>query len=1281
MRSTILEEEHLAPQESAGFWSRITYSFVSPLMILGAQRPLHPADLQPLPRRFNSERHLTIFEKYWSDERLEHPEGPSLFAALRRCFSRRFLQSVGLELLEVLLGFVGPLALKAVIGFTADKSRPVSEGLILVVLLFISSLTKGISAAWTLQITTAVGMDVHSAVVCAVYRKSFRLSKAEKYSRGDIVNMQSNDALRIANIVSALNVLWTAPLTILVSVAMLLQSIGAAALAGLGFMLLLVPLQGMAVGQLETIREEVIGYTDKRISLMSELLNGIRIVKFSTMEGHFRARVMEVRRKELNLLRLQSYWHAVTSFLVFVAPTMTAVVTFVTYAVSGNVLDAQAIFTAMSLFNLLRLPLSFLPVVLFSAVESVVALQRIEDYLLSSEVSPQQTATTNNHNDMNDNNNNNNNNNNNVDLDEEALAGGTMILIEHARFRWGGGSLDDIPSLIVPSLRVNRGQLCMIIGRVGSGKSTLLNAMLGEIDKLTGVVAMDTGVDGRVAYCSQSAWMQNATVRDNILFGNAFFPSQYDDVVRCCALETDLRLLSQGDGTQIGEKGVTLSGGQKQRIAIARAAYSGCDLVLLDDVLSAVDPHVANHIFNKCIVNPELLGRKTRVMVLHQLQFLSHADVVVVVDEGKVTFVGDYPTFATDPSMSDLMETIQPHDEKHGQGHEGGGDDTEVDGTGKEEGKSLTEAEERSTGAISFDVIRRYAEACGASRYHFFGLVVLAEFSQATSDVWLAVWSDHKLQPDPGASFYLGVYVLLGSIVAFLSLLRGVASVEATMQASSRLHYAMLDAILRAPSGFFDITPVGRILTRFSKDMDSLDTSMSDGINSFFTILSLTVGTLLVIVWVMPPFFFVLIPLSWFYYQLMQYYRATSRELARISSTQSSPVYAFFSETLNGTSTIRAYKREAEFCFRNDVLVDSYHKCYWLILSVARWLNVRLEGVGAFIVLFSGLLAAWYRNTMDPGQVGLVLTYGLQMVAALEMIVSGVSSMENQFNAVERALFYALYLPSEAPAVQSVRPPWNWMESGAEIVFQNYCSRYRVDLEDVLRGVTARIMPRQRVGVIGRTGSGKSSTFLALLRMMEAHSGRIVISGIDISSIGLLDLRSKIAIIPQDPVLFSGTVRTNLDPYGEVPDREMYDALERVQLRTYFETHPDGLDHAVTENGENFSLGQRQLLCLARAILRKAKLLLMDEVTASVDIATDRLIQETVRTQFNDCTVLTIAHRLDTILTYDAVMVMDQGRVAEMGSPRELLQNPTGRFTEMLGLKMRDEALNNPAVH
>eukprot|EP00759_Apiculatamorpha_spiralis_P023660 PhF_6_TR27215/c0_g1_i1/m.40054 len=1280
MESSFLPEEKLAPQEEAGFWSSITYSFVTPVLRLGAERPLLVNDLQALPRRYNAERHLAAFETFWYNERVENPEAPSLFTALRRCFGRRFLKSVGLEFLEVLLGFVGPLALKAVIGFTADKTRPVGEGLLLVFLLFVSSLTRGVSAAWTLQITTAVGMDVHSAIVCSVYRKSFRLSRAGAYNRGDIVNMQSNDALRIANIVSALNVLWTGPTTIVVAVIMLLQSIGPAALAGLGFMLFLVPLQGIAVSQLENIREEVIGLTDKRISLISELLNGVRIVKFSTMENHFRARIMEVRRKELALLRLQSYWHAVTSFLVFVAPTMTAVVTFVTYALAGNVLDAQAIFTAMSLFNLLRLPLSFLPVVLFAAVESVVALQRIEEYLLATEVAAQPFVHA------------------GLVRDEDGGGGGgpappigeedtseitqqmivdkTVILIEKARFKWGGGSLDSIPSLILPSLRVRRGQLCMVIGRVGSGKSTLLNAILGEVEKLTGVVAVDNGREGRIAYCTQAAWMQNASVRENILFGQPYFPSVYDDVIRCSALETDLRLLSQGDGTQIGEKGVTLSGGQKQRIAIARAAYSGCDIVLLDDVLSAVDPHVANHIFTNCIMNPNMMGNKTRIMVLHQLQFLSNADVIVAVDGGNVTFVGSYEELSQNPTMAPLIETMAPREENTTQKEEGA-----VEGTGKEEAKSLADAEERSTGAVSMDVVSRYVEACGPSMWHFLSLVCLAEVAQATSDVWLAVWSDHKIEPDPGVHLYLGVYMLLGVIVAFLSLLRGIAAVEATMQASSRIHFAALEAILRAPTGFFDITPVGRILTRFSKDMDSLDTSLSDGINSFFTILSLTAGTLIVIIVVMPPFVVALLPLGYFYYQLMQFYRSTSRELARIGSTQSSPVYAFFSETLNGTSTIRAYRREAEFCKRNDTLLDNYHKCYWLILSVARWLNVRLEGVGAFIVLASGLLAAMYRNSMDPGQVGLVLTYGLQMVAALEMIVNGVSSMENQFNAVERTLFYALHLPSEAPAVQTSRPPWNWMESGAEIEFQNFCSRYRVDLDDVLKGVTLRIMPRQRVGVIGRTGSGKSSLFLTLLRMMEAHAGRIIISGIDISTIGLLDLRSKIAIIPQDPVLFSGSVRTNLDPHGEAPDREMYDALERVQMRSYFETHPDGLNHAVTENGENFSLGQRQLLCLARAILRKAKLLLMDEVTASVDIETDRLIQDTVRTQFNDATVLTIAHRLDTILTYDLIVVMDAGRVSEMASPRELLLNPTSRFSEMAGPTLREQALNNPDVH
>eukprot|EP01065_Artemidia_motanka_P025291 TRINITY_DN30296_c0_g1_i1.p1 TRINITY_DN30296_c0_g1~~TRINITY_DN30296_c0_g1_i1.p1 ORF type:complete len:1254 (+),score=356.57 TRINITY_DN30296_c0_g1_i1:108-3869(+) len=1217
------------------FWARATYSAADEVLRKGYTRPLLAEDIPPLEPRQEAQIACEQFEQEWQAE-LQN-DSPSLLRTLRRCYETRFLESVSLEFLEVLLSFVGPLALKAVIGFTADKSRPVLEGVALVVLLFISSVVKGVSASWTLSITTSVGMDVHSSVVSQVYRKSLRLSPSTTYSRGAVVNIQSNDCLRVANIVSALNVLWTAPLTIIVAVILLVQSVGTAAFAGFGFMLFLVPINGIAVAQMESIREEVIQLTDSRVTIMTELLGGARIVKFTTLEEHFKSRILNVRRRELDLLAAQSYWHAFTSFLVFATPTLTSVFTFVTYAALGNTLDAKAIFTALSLFNLLRVPLSFLPVVIFSMVESSVALDRVQAFLTAPEINPNAV---------------------------EQVGPRAPITISSGVFGWDSKAAPTLGSREPINLTIPPGCLCMIVGKVGSGKSSVLSALLGMIEKRQGRVLVPSGT---VAYCPQQPWLANDTVRGNILFGNSYSPSAYDDAIRVCSLKSDLTLLPNGDLTEIGERGVTMSGGQRQRISLARAVYSNVATVLLDDVLSAVDPHVAQSIFDQCIVGA--LNQKTRVMVTNAVQFLPKADLVVVLDDsGNVSFQGSYPSLVQSGVQ---VEQLAPVDEAAAQTETVPGaaafraddkDPFQTTGVGQ-----LHQEEERAVGAVSGEVIHQYMTACGETLLYFGVFVILAEVAQATSDIWLAMWSDKRLSPSPGANFYLTVYVVLGMVVALLSFLRGISAVEAAIRASRRLHAEMLSSVLRAPASFFDVTPLGRILARFSKDLDSLDTSLADGLNSFFTVVSMTIGTLLVVLVALPPFAVALVPLGIFYAKIMNYYRSTSRELARISATASSPIYAFFAETLSGTASVRAYHRVVHFQDQNDHLVDRYHRVYWFSLTIGRWLNVRLEFIGAVIVLVAGLLVAFYRDSMDPGQVGLVLTYGLQMVAALEMIVTGVSSMETQLNAVERVLHYARSIPQEAPAViENARPSFDWLEHRSDIVVRNLSVRYRPDLPNVLHAINVVIPSRAKCGVVGRTGSGKSSFFLTLLRMMEASSGTIEMGGMGIQDIGLRDLRARIAIVPQEPTLFSGTLRSNLDPYGEYSDRDILESLEKAHCREVAERDAAKLDAVVLENGENFSVGERQLLCLARALLRRSRVLLMDEVTASVDIGTDRLIQETVTREFDDCTVLTIAHRLDTVINGTHILVLDQGRVAEFGSPRDLLLDPRGTFNSMV---------------
>ena len=576
-------------------------------------------------------------------------------------------------------------------------------------------------------------------------------------------------------------------------------------------MLLLVPINGIAVSQMEMIRMEVIGLTDSRVALMNELLSGVRIAKFMCSEEHFKTKLLDIRKRELELLRSQSYWHAFTSFLVFITPTITSVFTFVTYAALGNVLDARSIFTALSLFNLLRVPLSFLPIVIFSMIESSVALERVQNFLMSAEI-------------------------NSASI--ERVDPRSDVVISEGVFSWNAttedGSNPTLGGVTPINMRVKCGSLCLIVGKVGSGKTSLLSCISGQIIKIAGRVVLPSG---SVAFCPQQAWLANDTVKGNILFGNAYFKNTYQNCIRSCSLLADLKLFPNGDQTEVGEKGVTLSGGQRQRIALARAVYSNADLVLLDDVLSAVDPHVARSLFEGVLLG-ELAG-KTRIMVTNAIQFLPRADQIIILgSDGDIAFSGTYSEMRqsglqTDQfASSDDIEGVVPGAAINREREAQQTTDTveeelmeeESDSSTDDDGpkKSLQEAEERAKGAISWEVILRYMTACGPTLWYFGLFVFLSEIAQTTSDLWLAIWSDRRLSPSPGTNFYLGIYVLLGVVVAVLSFLRGISAVESGIRASRTMHSQMLTSVLRAPPSFFDVTPMGRILTRFSKDMDCM---------------------------------------------------------------------------------------------------------------------------------------------------------------------------------------------------------------------------------------------------------------------------------------------------------------------------------------------------------------------------------------------------------------------------------------------------------------------------
>nr|XP_033816969.1 canalicular multispecific organic anion transporter 2 isoform X3 [Geotrypetes seraphini] len=962
-----------------------------------------------------------------------------------------------------------------------------------------------------------------------------------------------------------------------------------------------------------------------------------------------------------------------------------AMTTFAVYVTvdEANVLDAEKAFVSLSLFNILRFPLSMFPQVISNIVEASVSLKRIQKFLSHDELDSNS-------------------------VDKKVISAGYAVTVQNGTFSWA----KDLPSTLQDiSLMIPTGSLVAVVGHVGCGKSSLLSALLGEMEKLEG----DVSVQGSVAYVSQQPWIQNSTLKENILFGHEYKEPKYHNILEACALLTDLEMLPGGDETEIGEKGINLSGGQKQRVSLARAVFFSADIYLLDDPLSAVDSHVAKHIFDKVIGPEGVLNGKTRVLVTHGISFLPQTDHIIVLVDGKISEMGSYQellkengafaeflhNYAPDEVVEEDQPTILDEEEilladdtlsNHTDltdnepvvnevrkqfirqisviSSEGDSSHTvstrrrisekrivEDPSMKKEPPEKLIQAEIAETGRVKMIVFWQYLKAVGLLVSLCICFLYCCQNAAAIgANIWLSDWTNEPVinGTQENTQMRLGVYAALGLAQGVLVMISSFTLAMAGIGAARKLHVALLDNKFHTPQSFYDTTPIGRIINRFSKDIYVIDEVIPPTFLMFLGTFFTSISTIIVIVASTPIFAVVIIPLAFLYFFVQRFYVATSRQLKRLESISRSPVYSHFSESISGVSTIRAYERQNSFILMNDAKVDENQTSYFPSIVSNRWLGVRVEFVGSCVVLFAALFAVIGKNNLSPGLVGLSVSYALQVTMSLNWMVRMTSDLETNIVAVERVKEYS-ETETEAPwIVEDKRPPQEWPGHG-KVDFLNYSVRYRPGLDLVLRDLTVNVNGGEKVGIVGRTGAGKSSMTLCLFRILEAADGIIKIDGINITEIGLQDLRSRLTIIPQDPVLFSGTLRMNLDPFDKYSDEEIWKALELAHLKKFVNNQPSKLNYECSEGGENLSVGQRQLVCLSRALLRKTRILVLDEATAAVDLETDDLIQMTIRTQFEDCTVLTIAHRLNTIMDYTRILVLDKGKIAEYDTPTNLL--------------------------
>ncbi|XP_043656318.1 probable multidrug resistance-associated protein lethal(2)03659 isoform X2 [Drosophila teissieri] len=1299
MQSMKADELPENPRETSNIFSSLMFCFAMPTFFKGRKKTLDENDLYRALQEHRSDHLGSKLSEAWEKEvekKRKKKKTPSLLKASMNVFGWR-LAGLGLVLFILEIGFrvTQPLFLGGLVAYYADASN--QEG---------DNQTKAYLYALGVILTSAcnvlfmhpymlgmfhIGMKARIAMTSMIYRKALRLSRTAlgDTTIGQVVNLISNDVGRLDVSVIHMNYLWLGPVEIGIITYLMYREIGISAFFGVAVMLLFIPLQAYLGKKTSVLRLKTALRTDERVRMMNEIISGIQVIKMYAWEIPFSKMINYVRTKEMNAIRNVNYIRGtLQSFIMFVT-RISVFVSLVGFVLLGKLLTAEKAFVITAYYNILRNTMTvYFPMGISQFAELLVSIRRIQTFMLHEETKVRDKSE---------------------DMDEQKLGKAGLIaeptvaqttgvlkpssrrtseaehsiVISKLKAKWDKKSTDHTLDNI--SLKFKPRQLVAVIGPVGSGKSSLIQAVLGELNPDSGSVK----VNGTLSYASQEPWLFTGTVRQNILFGLPMDKHRYRTVVKRCALERDFELLPYADKTIVGERGASLSGGQKARISLARAVYRKADIYLLDDPLSAVDTHVGRHLFDQCMRG--FLREEIVLLVTHQLQFLEQADVIVIMDKGKISAMGTYESMAK--SGLDFAQMLTDPSKKD----EGAGDAEDKKSLSRQNSKlrdrhgsisSMESAAEslaaespmqtqegRVEGRIGMKLYKKYFGANGYGLFIVFAFFCIgAQVLASGGDIFLSYWVNKNgeaerdtfmarlrrafpetrinADTDPVDIYYFtGINV---SVIIF-SLVRSMLFFYLAMRSSTTLHNTMFQGVTRAAMHFFNTNPSGRILNRFSKDLGQVDeilpSVMMDVMQIFLAIVGIVVVLCIVNVWyILATVFLVIV-----FYLLRVFYLSTSRDVKRLEAVTRSPIYSHLSASLNGLATIRAFGAQKELIAEFDNYQDIHSSGYYMFLATSRAFGYWLDCV-CVVYIAVITLSFFLFSPENGGDVGLAITQAMGMTGMVQWGMRQSAELENTMTAVERVVEYEDLEPEgDFESKPNKKPPKDWPEDG-KIVFDDLSLKYFPDkaADYVLRSLNIAIEGCEKVGIVGRTGAGKSSLINALFRL-SYNEGAILIDRRDTNDLGLHDLRSKISIIPQEPVLFSGTMRYNLDPFDEYSDAKLWESLEEVKLKHVVADLPSGLQSKISEGGTNFSVGQRQLVCLARAILRENRILVMDEATANVDPQTDALIQTTIRNKFKDCTVLTIAHRLHTVMDSDKVLVMDAGKAVEFGSPFELL--------------------------
>lgn len=1289
------KSENLKPLlTKPNFIAKFTFTWMNTLITNSYRnQTLVAEDLPPAPSHLATEKFTKTLQKYWDDPNKKKSKR-RLVISLIRAFGPLALVSFLYEASDSLLSFVQPQLLRLLIIFIGDRLHdqnvPVLKGILISFSMFgVTILQTALNNQYVLRVLK-VGLGCRSSLTSLIFQKSLKLSSHSRSQRstGDIVNLISIDAPRIQTCAQEISTVIIAPTELALCIFSLYQILGKAAFAGVAAIIIIMPINTIIVRFLKRLNKVQMKLKDNRNRITNEILVSMKSIKLYAWETPMLNRLLDARNnKELKNLRKIRGINQVGNLIWVTLPFLVSFATFSSFAYFLKTpLTSDIVFPALALLNILSRPILQLPFVINYITEASVALDRIASFLLASET--------------------------NSDLVQIKSSDDTEALrLHNISFFWDHPHVPEVTedmdftafhcALKNVNIVANKGDFICVVGKVGSGKSSLLSSINGQLDALDSKFPSSKPspiqIHGTVAYCSQNPWIMNASVRENITFGYKFEEDFYNRTIEACQLLPDLKILPDGDATQVGEKGISLSGGQKARLALARAVYARADVYLLDDVLSAVDSHVGKNIIANVLSKTGLLASKTIVLATNNILVLEKADKIYLFEKGAIVEEGSYWDICASklhPKLNELLDESgqsQVRDASKSPAPDYLSDlnitpdpsiitvpaeafrraslatfDWDPFRKNLSNNRTGPTVEVSAKGKVKWEVYLEYVRACSITGVIAWVILnVIATLASILNNYWLKKWAEKNAEigDNSEAIRYISVFALLGFSTSVLNALKGILFwIFLGIRGGRIVHERMARRIMKAPMNFFERTPVGRIMNRFSNDINKVDDALPRSFNMFMGTILKTVMTFAVVGMAIPMFLVVVLFLLFVYGYYQKYYICVQRELKRMVSISRSPIFAHLQESLTGVETITSYRQNDRFIYMNNANVDFNLRSLYMLRSINRWLSVRLQFIGSIIIWSSSSLLIYKSTTASPvsaGMAGFAMSYALQITDSLKTMVRMSAEVEANIVSVERCFEYCNLPTEEIEEYDYITPPKEWPAHG-RIELENYSTQYAKNLDPVLKNITISVKAGEKVGVVGRTGAGKSSLVLAIFRMIPPTLGSIQIDDIDVTKLRLFDLRHNLSIIPQDSHLFEGTIRQNLDPFDEYSDERLWQVLDHLNLKHTVETlhGGQGLDSKVNEGGSNFSAGQRQLMCLSRALLNPSQVLMLDEATAAVDIQTDKIIQSTIRQEFKKKTIITIAHRLDTVMDCDRILALEEGRVREFDTPENLLKDP-----------------------